>query len=473
MKYNVILVGTSFASSFFLHRLLQQATKPLNVLVLERGPLIPHGEQVQKRRLPDAIKQHLVFDERKHRWITNVMFGGNSNCWFGCTPRMLPSDFKLRQTYGVGYDWPLDYATLEPYYYAAEDLMSVAGPDRTPFPKARPYPQPPHLLNDFDKAIAQQFPDSFFVLPTARARVNGPRPACCASGVCTICPIDSKFTVLNGFRDLYTDPRVTLKMNSQAVRIQFNGTQAEGIYAICDGKEEYFAADAIALGANAVYNPQILLKSGDTSPLVGKGINEQISFSVDIFLDGLNNYQGSTSLTGHGYMFYDGAHRAERAACMVETSNIPILRPELGRWTQRARVKFIFEDIPEDRNYISITQVGSTEKALVNYQGHSSYTQKAIDFARESGVDQLLQNLPVERYNISELNKTEAHALGTLRMGDDPASSVVDRNLVHHRYRNLLCLGSGVFPSSAPANPTLTLSALSLRAADYFVQEAL
>ena len=107
MKYNVILVGTSFASSFFLHRLLQQTTKPLNVLVLERGPLIPHGEQVQKRRLPDAIKQHLVFDERKHRWITNVMFGGNSNCWFGCTPRMLPSDFKLRQTYGVGYDWPL------------------------------------------------------------------------------------------------------------------------------------------------------------------------------------------------------------------------------------------------------------------------------------------------------------------------------------------------------------------------------
>jgi choline dehydrogenase-like flavoprotein len=50
-------------------------------------------------------------------------------------------------------------------------------------------------------------------------------------------------------------------------------------------------------------------------------------------------------------------------------------------------------------------------------------------------------------------------------MGDDPADSVIDRNMVHHRVRNLLVMGSGAFPTGAPANPTLTISALALRAA--------
>ncbi|MCB9617712.1 MAG: GMC family oxidoreductase [Sandaracinus sp.] len=51
-------------------------------------------------------------------------------------------------------------------------------------------------------------------------------------------------------------------------------------------------------------------------------------------------------------------------------------------------------------------------------------------------------------------------------MGHDPESSVIDRDLVHHRVRNLFVLGAGAFPCATPANPTLTLAALSLRAAE-------
>jgi choline dehydrogenase-like flavoprotein len=50
-------------------------------------------------------------------------------------------------------------------------------------------------------------------------------------------------------------------------------------------------------------------------------------------------------------------------------------------------------------------------------------------------------------------------------MGRDSETSVVDRDLIHHRVRNLLVLGGSAFPTAAPANPTLTISALSLRAA--------
>ena len=58
------------------------------------------------------------------------------------------------------------------------------------------------------------------------------------------------------------------------------------------------------------------------------------------------------------------------------------------------------------------------------------------------------------------------HIIGTARMGNDPKTSVVDRDLRSHDHPNLFILGSAVFPTSATANPTLTIAALSLRAAD-------
>jgi choline dehydrogenase-like flavoprotein len=57
------------------------------------------------------------------------------------------------------------------------------------------------------------------------------------------------------------------------------------------------------------------------------------------------------------------------------------------------------------------------------------------------------------------------HIMGTARMGDDARTSVVDRDLRSHDHRNLFILGSAVFPTGATANPTLTIAALSLRAA--------
>ena len=56
------------------------------------------------------------------------------------------------------------------------------------------------------------------------------------------------------------------------------------------------------------------------------------------------------------------------------------------------------------------------------------------------------------------------HIIGTARMGDDPKTSVVDGDLRSHDHPNMFILGSTVFPTSATANPTLTIAALALRA---------
>jgi choline dehydrogenase-like flavoprotein len=57
--------------------------------------------------------------------------------------------------------------------------------------------------------------------------------------------------------------------------------------------------------------------------------------------------------------------------------------------------------------------------------------------------------------------------MGTTRMGDDPAESVVDARMRTHDVGNLTIASSSVFPTSGAMNPTLTIAALALKAADH------
>lgn len=58
------------------------------------------------------------------------------------------------------------------------------------------------------------------------------------------------------------------------------------------------------------------------------------------------------------------------------------------------------------------------------------------------------------------------HIMGTTRMGRSPEDSVVDARCRTHDHPNLYVLGSSVFPTSSTANPTSTIAALALRAAE-------
>ncbi len=66
------------------------------------------------------------------------------------------------------------------------------------------------------------------------------------------------------------------------------------------------------------------------------------------------------------------------------------------------------------------------------------------------------------------INQDASHHLGATRMGDDPRTSVVDRNLKLHTIENVYCAGGSVFPTSGCANPTFTICALSIRLAEHF-----
>jgi choline dehydrogenase-like flavoprotein len=472
--FDVVIVGTSFASSFFLMRYLEHASPAAKILVLERGNEDTKAWQLANRH-HSSIEPEEVFenDNPFKEWYTSPGFGGNSKCWMGGTTRMMPGDFQLKSRYGVGTDWPVSYDDLEPHYGVAEQVMLISGPSDSPMPRSSSFPLPPHRFSDPDALLKKRFPDGWYQMATSRASVpTGKRGVCCSTGLCTLCPVDAKFTIQNGLAHLYQDPRVTLRLRAEVQTIDTAAGVAQGVNFLSEGKLDRATGDLIILGASALFNPHILLRSGFDHPLIGRRLHEQMPVYVTLDLKGVKGYNGSTVLSGLGYLFYEGEHRRDHAACMIETWNSPFanrpddtLRFEPGRWNERMMLGFLFDDIPSDANTVTVSE-SNPRMAKVHFTNYSDYAMRGADLIPKM-IDKLAEALPIERLVGTALGTTAAHIQGTVVMGNDPATSVVDRHLIHHTYRNLLVLGASSYPTASPAYPTLTVSALSLWAADH------
>ncbi|MEL6523761.1 MAG: GMC family oxidoreductase, partial [Pseudomonadota bacterium] len=197
--WDVVIAGSSFAACFFAYAL---KGRNLKVLLVERGPFADRESQLDGRfdRRNPPVAQDNQSGQRKD-WMVRHQFGGCSNCWWGNTPRLHPNDFKLQSLYGVAQDWPVDYGTLESYMTQAEYLMDVAGNDGGPVgPRSQPYPFPAHTATRAERKLTEADP-SWQPMPSARSN-GGRRANCCASGTCSLCPIDAKFTILNSL-DLF------------------------------------------------------------------------------------------------------------------------------------------------------------------------------------------------------------------------------------------------------------------------------
>jgi choline dehydrogenase-like flavoprotein len=64
---------------------------------------------------------------RKFEWWRARMLGGRTNHWGRYSFRNGPYDFKPRRRDGLGFDWPIDYPDLAPYYDKVEMLIGVYG----------------------------------------------------------------------------------------------------------------------------------------------------------------------------------------------------------------------------------------------------------------------------------------------------------------------------------------------------------
>ncbi|MEZ4692031.1 MAG: GMC oxidoreductase [Ignavibacteria bacterium] len=131
------------------------------------------------------------------------------------------------------------------------------------------------------------------------------------------------------------------------------------------------------------------------------------------------------------------------------------------------RFAFLCEQLPDPNNRIvpafdSLDSFG-LPRPKISYK-LDNYVKAGIRVAVETQKKMLDALGCTEQHHSSPWGA--GHIVGTTRMGNDPKTSVVDKNLICHDHKNLFILGSSVFPTVAASNPTLTIAALTLRAVE-------
>jgi len=465
-SYQTVVIGSGFGSFFFLHEFLKNRPSG-RVLLIEWGAYKTHDWQVQNKANSIYDTETLYTHGAGERyWHYSVAFGGGTVCWWAQCPRNHPNDFQLKSKYGVGVDWPFSYQDLAPYYHEAEQVMRIAAPEDlgTHYPGAGQYAQPPHRMNDIDRIMKAAQPDMHFSMPNGRlSRPVGSRNACCGTAECRWCPVNAKFTALNSMQHVIEHPDLDICVDSKVEYIDVQNNSARAVRFVNGGKEYTVRADLVILGANGIHSPILLMQSGFSHPLIGKYIHEKIEFTVEVYLDGVNNFGGSTITTCMNLSLLDGEHRREHGAALLlfENNWMYGMRPEYGRWRQILPITVVVETLPQIGSTVTRSSDG---RPHVSFPKHSEYGLKGVKAAFDK-LAKVLQPLPVERIEMRQLDEISVHLQGTLRMGVDPSENIVDAGQIHHNVRNLVVVGSSVFPTSGTAPPSLTVAAMSIRAA--------
>lgn len=444
--------------------------------------------------------------------------GGSSVHFTGNYWRLRPLDFSERsllgEISGTGFaDWPIRYEELEPYYSRVDWEIGVSGaPGPFDAPRSRPYPLPPLpvtsagvLLEKGATALGLHAqPAPLAILSQAH---NGRAP-CMHCGFCMGfgCEAGAKSSTLAAMIPLAeASGRCEIRPLSTVFRIETDaqGRASEVAYLDAAGAQHAQKAKAVILAANGGETPRLLLMSesprfpdglANSSGLVGKYLmGNGHSLVHALFAEPLNEYKSVqvTRIVHDFYAsdprrgFYGGGGLDARA--FIQAS--PILFAQTGlppgspRWgkaykdllrhafTRHMAVLGSTTSLAQESNNITLDPVVKDARGRpalrMTYRDHADdlammgfLQDRAVEILEAAGAETVWRE-PVVPQNV------HTHLLGTCRMGADPATSVVDPFHRSHDVPNLfICDGSSLV-TSGRGQPTMTIQALALRAAEH------
>ena len=499
---DAVVIGTGAGGSPILARLAQAGLK---VVALEAGSFLNPEEYASDERAQNYL---YWLDERLTDGGNAVAFGKNNSGigvggstlhWGAYAPRPNSRDFKIKTDFGTGVDWPIEYHDLLPYFEEVERFIGVSGPEDYPWEPGRKYPLPALPLNA-PAQLMQRGCNELGIqtapapLAAVSAAYSGPahdypeRAACVNRGYCHQgCRNGAKASMDVTY--LPAAVRAGAEIRAEAFVTHFEqdaqGQIASVVYRQ-DGQEKRQRTKAVFLCAGAIESARLLLRLGlaNSSGQVGRNFMAHPSTQIwGTFDEDTRPYKGfpASLITEDPIRPKDadfaGGYLIQSYGIMPLAWAESVVRgrkmwgPELVRYLQSfpniAGMGISGECMPSEQNYMELSDeldarglqkphihftAGENEMKLM---AHATKLMHRIWDAAGAGDCWTLDRM--------------AHQIGTCRMGDDPGNSVVDPWGHSHDVANLWISDNSVFPTAMPANPALTIMALSLRCADRFL----
>ena len=432
--------------------------------------------------------------------------GGGTVLYAGHFPRFHPSDFRARSLDGVADDWPIDYATLEPFYAENDRMMGVSGLAGDPaYPPHEPLMPPlplgksgATLVRGLNKLGWHWWPSDVAI---ATVDYEG-RGKCinlahciwgCAQGAKASTDITYWPAAIRAGVELRTRCRVREITTNQ------QGMASGVVYYDADGIERFQPAAVVILACNAVGTARILLNSASTrfpgglansSGLVGKNLMfhpyAQIFGWFDETLDGDRGpldciwsqefYETDRSrgfVRGYTFEFSRGQGPVMAAVHSMAIGRLP-WGPDHHRvyrklFRHRTGMFAICEDLPEEHNRVTLDPVLKDSSGIpapkIDYT-LSENSRRMLDHAVARASEILRAAGAHDVWFEAPIPDGGWHLMGTARMGTDPARSVVNEWGRSHDVKNLFIVDGSIFVTAAGVNPTRTIQALALYVAD-------
>ncbi len=512
---DVCIIGAGPAGALVADRLAGDH----RVVVLDAGPRFDPSERLhrQERAIRPYFDQSDVWDvggDRDRHSTSGDWFyplndgrvkgiGGTTLHWQGMVMRLHEDDFNAGSTRGVGPDWPIEYSDLQSYYAMAEHEFGVAGARDNPFapPRQEPYP-----IDAFDASYS----DSLFVdacerldielhsVPNARnVEPYDDRPACAGYGTCApVCPSGAKYDATVHV-DRAEAKGATVIDQAQVRYLEHDSQRITAArYETPDGEVHWQEADAFVLAAGGVEIPRLLLLSAsneypdglaNTSGVVGRYFMDHLFAGVGGVYEGQTRQKHVGFHTSECHQFYDeadeeiGPFKLEffnhagpspvEVALSGEEWGDELLERLRGSYGTHLAIGGLVEQRPQSDNRVTLdySRTDNVGDPVPDVQW--SVDERALRTIERANEVQraILDELDVDiTWEVGPENTGPAfHHMGTTRMGTDPDTSVVGSDLRTHDLENCWIASSSVFPTGGAMNPTLTIGALALKAAEH------
>jgi len=433
--------------------------------------------------------------------------GGSTILYAGHFPRLHPSDFRVKTLDGVGDDWPIDYAQLAPYYALNDRMVGVAGLAGDPAYPPKEVVLPPVPLGKLGRTVARGFhAKGWHWWPSDSAiatREYAGRAPCIHLGPCiTGCAQGAK-----GSADVTYWPaavrsgvRLQPRCRVSEILLRPDGMADGVVYFDENGVERRQRAEIVVLACNGIGTPRLLLHSrssrfpdglANRSGLVGRNLMFHPYAMVNgFFPERLEGYKGPTGcgLMSHEFYETDPGRGFVRGYSFELMRGVGALSTALwgmaagmvphgeshheafaAVFDRMGSLLAICEDLPEPHNCVTLdpelVDGNGIPAPRVSYR-LSENSQRMLEHGVARGREVLLA-AGAERVSAeAPLRIAGWHLLGTARMGLDPERSVVNAWGRAHDVKNLFVIDGSVFVTSGAVNPTCTIQAFALLAAD-------